>query len=198
MATMTSAAPAGKIDVSELEQYRLYLVKFAALQIRQKEVAEDLVQEVFLAAIKGADRFSGKSSVRTWLTSILLHKIADHRGRTGRETSIEALQDADGADSVEALFQANGRYASMPQEWQDPEGALTDRRFFETLEGCLARLSLTAARAFLLRELMGLSIAEICKEMGVSETNCSVLLHRARMGLRACLENRWFAPGQQR
>ena len=190
--------PAGKIDVSELEQHRPYLVKFAALQIRQREVAEDLVQEVFLAAINGADRFSGRSSVRTWLTSILLHKIADHRGKAGRETSIDALQEADGADSVEALFQANGRYVSMPQEWRDPEDALTDRRFFETLEGCLARLSGTAARTFLLRELMGLSIAEICKEMDVSATNCSVLLHRARMGLRVCLENRWFERGQQR
>jgi RNA polymerase sigma-70 factor, ECF subfamily len=198
MATMKSAAPAGKIDVSELEQHRPYLVKFAALQIRRKEVAEDLVQEVFLAAIKGADRFSGKSSVRTWLTSILLHKISDHRGRAGRETSIEALQEADGEDSVEALFQASGRYVSTPQEWRNPEDALIDRRFFETLEGCLARLSGTAARAFLLRELMGLSIAEICKEMDVSETNCSVLLHRARMGLRACLEYRWFAPGHPR
>lgn len=198
MAPMTGAIPATTIDVSELEQYRPYLVKFAALQIRQKEVAEDLVQEVFLAAINAADRFSGKSSVRTWLTSILLHKIADHRGRAGRETSIQALEESDGADSVEALFQANGRYVSMPQEWRNPEEALTDRRFFETLEGCLTRLSATAARVFLLRELMGLSIAEICKEMGVSQTNCSVLLHRARMGLRACLETRWFERGLER
>jgi RNA polymerase sigma-70 factor (ECF subfamily) len=195
---MTSAMPAGKIDLSELEQYRPYLVKFAALQIRQKEVAEDLIQEVFLAAIDGADRFSGKSSVRTWLTGILLHKIADHRGAAGRETSIQALEEIDGADGVEALFQANGRYVSMPQEWRNPEEALTDRRFFETLEGCLTRLSATAARVFLLRELMGLSIEEICKEMAVSQTNCSVLLHRARMGLRACLESRWFGQEQPR
>jgi RNA polymerase sigma-70 factor, ECF subfamily len=195
---MTSAMPAAKVEISELEQHRPYLVKFAALQIRQKEVAEDLVQEVFLAAINAADRFSGRSSVRTWLTSILLHKIADHRGRAGRETSIQALEERDGADSVEALFQANGRYVSTPQEWRNPEEALTDRRFFDTLEGCLTRLSATASRVFLLRELMGMSITEICKEMGVSETNCSVLLHRARMGLRACLETRWFERGRQR
>jgi RNA polymerase sigma-70 factor, ECF subfamily len=194
---MTHAKPAGRIDVSELEQHRPYLLKFAALQIRRKEVAEDLVQEVFLAAINAADRFAGKSSVRTWLTSILLHKISDHRGKVGRETSIEALQEADGADGVEALFQANGSYVCLPQEWRNPEDSLTDRRFFETLEGCVARLSETAGRAFLLRELMGLSIAEICKEMGLSETNCSVLLHRARMGLRACLEKRWFAREDQ-
>lgn len=195
---MTRAAPAGMIDVSELDQYRPYLLKFATLQIRQKEVAEDLVQEVFLAAVNGADRFYGKSSVRTWLTSILLHKIADHRGKAARETSIEALQEAEGADSVEALFQANGRYVRMPQDWRNPEDSLTDRRFFETLEGCLARLSETGARAFLLRELMGLSIEEICKEMGLTTTNCSVLLHRARMRLRGCLEDRWFASENER
>ena len=191
---MTRANPAAAtIDVAELEQHRIYLLKFAGLQIRQKEVAEDLVQEVFLAAVKGADHFAGKSSIRTWLTSILLHKISDHRGKAGRETSIEAMQETDGADSVEALFRANGSYAEMPQDWRNPEEALTDRRFFETLEGCVARLSQTAGRVFLLRELMGLSIAEICKEMAITETNCSVLLHRARMGLRGCLELRWFS-----
>jgi RNA polymerase sigma-70 factor (ECF subfamily) len=189
---------APKIDLSQLDGYRPYLLKFAMLQLRRKDAAEDLVQDVFVAALKGADGFAGRSSVRTWLTSILVHKIADYRVKAGRETSLEAGQEEDGADSVEALFQANGGYVDMPQEWRNPEEALTDRRFFEVLEGCLAGPSQRDARVFLLRELMGLSVEEICKDTGLTPTNCSVILHRVRMRLRACLEVRWFAGAREK
>jgi RNA polymerase sigma-70 factor (ECF subfamily) len=188
---------AQKILPSELAGHRPYLLKFAVLQVRQKDVAEDLVQEVLLAALKGVDGFSGKSSARTWLTSILLNKIADHRRRAGREVSLEAQQEAQGADSIEAMFQPNGSYASMPLEWRSPEESLTDKRFLEALESCLGRLSEVGGRVFLLRELMGLSVEEICKELGISATNCSVLLHRGRMRLRSCLEDGWFKTRQK-
>ena len=184
---------APSIKPSELAQHRPYLLKFALLQLRHRDAAEDVVQEALLAALKGAPGFAGRSSVRTWLTSILLHKIADYMARTGRETSLEARAEEDGADSVEALFRANGACVSMPIEWRNPEDALADRGFFEVLEGCLAGLSARDARAFLLRELMGLSIQEVCQETGITAANCSVILHRARMRLRACLEARWFA-----
>jgi RNA polymerase sigma-70 factor (ECF subfamily) len=182
-----------KIDLAELNEHRPYLLKFAMLQVRDTHLAEELVQDAFLAALTAAERFAGGSSVRTWLTSILLHKIADHRRKAGREISIEAHQGENGSDGIEALFQENGRYVEMPELWRTPEQALTERRFFEVLEHCIQGLSETAARVFLLRELMGLGIQEICNELSVSATNCSVHLHRARMRLRACLEKRWFA-----
>lgn len=187
-----------KIAPSDLAEHRPYLLKFAVLQVGQKEVAEDLVQEVLLAAVKGADGFSGRASIRTWLTAILLNKIADHRRLAAREVSIEAQQEALGADSIEAMFRANGSYVSMPLEWRNPEDSLTDKRFFEALEACLGRLSGIGRQVFLLRELMGLSVEEICKELGVSATNCSVLLHRGRMRLRSCLEDGWFGKQQKR
>lgn len=189
--TLASAAPG--MDPAELGRHRPYLLKFALLQIRDKDAAEDVVQEVLLAALKGAQRFAGKSSVRTWLTSILLRKIMDHRARTGREVSLDARAEQDGAESVEALFRANGSYLSMPREWGNPAEALADRRFLEALEACLRGLSERDARTFLLRELMGLSIQEICDETGVSSTNCSVILHRVRLRLRDCVEARWLA-----
>jgi RNA polymerase sigma-70 factor (ECF subfamily) len=189
--------PAPKI-LAELEEHRPYLLKFAALQLRQRELAEDLVQEVFLSALKGADGFSGRSSVRTWLTSILLNKIADHHRKAGREVSMDALAEADGEDGIDALFRRNGYYANMPQAWRNPEDSLTDQRFYEALEACVARLSAAAGRAFLLRELMGFSVEEICKELQVSTSNCHVLLHRARLRLRACLEERWFATERRK
>lgn len=178
---------------TELEGHRPYLLKFAALQLRQKGAAEDLVQEVFLSALKGADGFLGRSSVRTWLTRILLNKIADYHRTAGREVSIDALPDADGEDGIDALFRANGQYVHMPQAWRNPEESLIDRRFRDMLEAGLAQLSANARHAFLLRELMGLSVAEVCSQLQISTTNCHVLLHRARMRLRAYLEERWFA-----
>lgn len=186
-----------KLTSSDLAEHRPFLLKFAVLQVGRREVAEDLVQEVLLAAMKGADGFSGRASVRTWLTAILLNKVADHRRQAGREVSLEAQQEALGADSIEAIFRANGSYASMPQEWRNPEESLTDKRFSEALEACLGRLSEVGKQVFLLRELMGLSIEEICKELGLTATNCSVLLHRGRMRLRGCLEDGWFAERQK-
>lgn len=188
-----SQPPKPAIDPSDLDEHRPYLVKYAMLQLMDKDVAEDLVQETFLAALTAAGRFSGGSSVRTWLTAILIHKMGDHRRRAGREISIDAIAENEGVDDIESLFQANGRYVEMPKSWGNPEAALTERRFFEALELCVQGLTTAAAQAFLLRELMGFEIDDICKEINVSATNCSVLLYRARMRLRACLETRWFA-----
>ncbi len=178
----------------ELDKYRPYLFKFAMLQIRDIDTVEDLVQETMVAALAAADRFSGSSSVQTWLTSILIHKMVDFRRKSGRQqaVSIDAIEENGGADLVDALFKENGRYVDMPKEWGDPEEALRQRRFLEALEVCIQSLSKTAARAFLLREMMGFSTEEICSELRVSATNCSVLLYRARMRLRACLEEGWL------
>lgn len=187
-----------KLQPSDLAEHRPYLLKFALLQLGLKDVAEDLVQEALLAAVKGVEGFSGRSSVRTWLTAILLNKISDYRRLAAREVSIEAQEEALGADSIEAMFRANGRYASMPLEWRNPEDALTDQRFYEALEACLARLSEVGKRVFLLREMMGMSVEEICRQLGLTATNCSVLLHRGRMRLRACLENGWFEKQPER
>jgi RNA polymerase sigma-70 factor (ECF subfamily) len=184
----------------EFEGYRRYLFKFAMLQIRDQDAVEDLVQETMVAALTAADGFSGKSSVRTWLTSILIHKIIDLRRKAGRQhsISIDALQEDGGAESVEALFKESGRYVELPRDWGDPEKALSQRRFFEVLEACVQGLSETAARVFLLREMMGFSTEEICRELSVSSTNCSVLLYRARMRLRTCMDQRWIAADETR
>lgn len=188
---------AASIVVTGIIEHRPHLVRFAAARLRQKEVVEDVVQEVFLSALKGADGFAGRSSVRTWLTGNLRNKIADHHRKSAREVSIDALAEAAGVDGIDALFRENGHYVHMPQSWRNPEESLTDQRFCGVLEAGLGRLSANAGRAFLLRELMGFSVAEICKEMQVSTTNCHVLLHRARLRLRAYLEARWFAEADR-
>ena len=166
-------------------------MRFALLQVRDRAATEDLVQETMLAALSASERFTGGSSVRTWLTGILRHKIIDLFRKSGREQSIDAFADDSGTDDIDAMFR-DGRYVQTPVDWGDPERLLTERRFMEALERCVQGLPLAASQAFLMREIMGFETEDICKELGVSTTNCWVLLHRARMRLRACLEQSWF------
>ena len=178
----------------ELERHRSYLLRFALLQLRDRTAAEDAVQDTILAAIQGASGFAGQSSVRTWLVGILKHKIIDSIRKTAREQTLER-SDGDGAEDLDAFFSDDGHFAEPPGDWATPERSLEERRFFEALERCLQALPGKTASAFTMRELMGLETEEICKELGISTSNCWVMLHRARLSLRACLERTWFLPG---
>jgi RNA polymerase sigma-70 factor (ECF subfamily) len=166
-------------------------LRFALLRLRDRSAAEDAVQEALLAAIQGAGRFAGQSSVRTWLVGILKHKIVDSIRKSAREPISEFSGEA-GAEDLDAYFETDGHFIDPPEAWEDPERALEERRFFEALERCLASLPKATASAFTLRELMGLDTEEICKELGISASNCWVMLYRARMNLRTCLERTWF------
>lgn len=192
-----SATP---LDPSAPEAHRGYLLRFALLQLRDPQLAEDAVQETLLAALGGRGGFEGRSSLRTWLTGILKHKIADIQRRQARELPLaDALggEDERGDDQLDALFRPDAHWAFPPRDWGDPERSLENRRFWEAFELCAKALSANAARVFMLREVQGLSTEEICKDLGITPTNCWVLLHRARMALRLCLEEKWFA-GEER
>jgi RNA polymerase sigma-70 factor (ECF subfamily) len=177
----------------ELERHRPYLLRFALLQLRDRSAAEDAVQETLLAAIQGASRFAGQSSVRTWLVGILKHKIVDSMRKASREQPIESLEDR--GEDLDPFFADDGHFAEIPQQWANPERSLEERGFFDALERCLQSLPRNTARAFTMREVLGLETDEICKELRISTSNCWVMLYRARMSLRACLERTWFLPG---
>jgi len=184
-----------KLDYATLGQHRSYLMRYALLQLRDATAAEDAVQETLLAGVEGAARFSGKSSVKTWLTGILKHKIIDHVRRESREVPLN--EDADGAErsdaeAVDALFVADGHWRTPPADWANPDRALENKKFLEVLEMCAKLMPARMARVFALREVMELSTEEICKELGITATNCWVILHRARLSLRECLETKWF------
>jgi RNA polymerase sigma-70 factor (ECF subfamily) len=184
--------------MQEFETHRRALYKFAMVQLRNETYAEDCVQEALAAAIQGAGRFAGGSSVRTWLIGILKHKILDHFRRASREESLTVPDEELSLDDFDALFKEDGHHATPPGAWANPEQALTQREFFEVLERCMSGLPRNTARVFELREMMGLRIDEICAELEITPTNCSVLMYRARMSLRECLEQRWFAPARGR
>jgi RNA polymerase sigma-70 factor, ECF subfamily len=93
----------------------------------------------------------------------------------------------------DALFNERGHWHEHPSAWEDPDGALHQKQFLAALEACLAGLPKRTSQVFLMREHLGLETAEICKELGLTSTHCWVLLYRARMALRLCLEKNWFA-----
>lgn len=168
------------------------LYRFALLRLRSPELAENAVQETFLAALAARDSFSGRSSERTWLVGILKRKVVDHFRKAGREVPTD---DAEGAasDPGEELFDPKGRWRVPPARWGDRPGAELERaEFWAALSRCIQGLPERQARVFCLRELDELPGDEVCKVLGVSASNLWVLMHRARAGLRRCLELSWF------
>jgi len=180
--------------VAELETHRRYLLRVAQLQLRDGDLAEDVVQDTLLAALKARDGFTGRSTVKTWLTGILKHKIVDAiRQRQRQPLVMAALEDETDLDDFDPLFKDNGAWAAPPAEWGDPENALNRRQFFDVMEVCLEKLPPNTARVFIMREVMDLTTEEICKELSITANNLWVILYRARMALRLCLEQNWFA-----
>ena len=190
----SSRADALGVSPGEVEQFRGYLMRYALLQLRDQTSAEDVVQETLLAAVEGGDRFSGKSTVKTWLTGILKHKIIDQVRRQSREQPLLQGEDDERseADVIDGLFKADGHWQNFPANWGDPGNALENKRFWETFEACARLMPVKTARVFMMREVMELSTEEICKELDITATNCWVMLHRARLSLRECLETKWF------
>ena len=166
---------------AQIPTHRAYLLRVAMLQLRNNEAAEDVVQDTLIAALQGAAGFSGRSSVKTWLTGILKHKIVDAIRRKTREPAFSQLDD----DS--------GHWENPPADWGNPENDLSRQQFFDIMQFCLEKLPPNTARVFMMREVMELDGDEICKELTITSTNLWVILYRARMALRQCLEQHWFA-----
>ena len=193
----TPATSSASNPGTEIEQHRTYLLRYASLQLRDAGAAEDAVQDTLIAALEGWDRFGGKSSVKTWLTGILKHKIIDHIRRQSREQPLVSADSGQSeAEAVDALFLEDGHWRQPPSHWGDPDKALENKAFMAVFEQCARNMPAKTARAFMMREVMELSTEDICKELNVSTTNCWVILHRARLNLRECLEMRWFGKQQ--
>ena len=178
---------------NELDSHRRYLLRVARLQLRDPDLAEDVVQDTMLAALKARDGYTGASTVKTWITGILKHKIVDAiRARQRAPVAMAELDDEADVDDFDALFKANGAWADKPADWGNPEASLSRQQFFDVLETCLTVLPAKTARVFVMREVMELGTEEVCKELAITPNNLWVILYRARMALRLCLEKSWF------
>lgn len=173
---------------------RAEMLRFATLQLRDASMAEDAVQEALIAAHTAKNRFEGRAQMKTWVFSILRNKIIDIiRERTRRPT--QSMTHEDGSDDeLNELFDENGywRKEDKPSDWGQPELAFSNDQFWQVFDICLNAMKENIARVFMMREIMGLDTAEICAELAISESNCWVILHRARARLRLCLEDKWI------
>ncbi len=167
------------------------LYRFALLRVRKPETAEDLVQDTLLAAVKAVDNFTGRSSERSWLVGILKHKIADHFRKHGRETPFTDMEFL--SDEMSHKFEDGfWNHDLGPKDWQEDEAVTFSGEFWQTMRDCMKKLPPRVANAFMMREMDDAGTPEICETLGISQSNLWVMLHRARMALRECLEMNWF------
>jgi RNA polymerase sigma-70 factor (ECF subfamily) len=168
------------------------LYRYAWFRLQDAALAEDLVQETLLAALQSQDGFAGRSSERTWLTSILKNKLIDHLRKYSREQPFAG--DTDTHDEIDTLFEDDSwnHWKVPPSVWDNPSAALEQRQFWEVFTLCMGGLPERQAQTFVLCELEGMDGAEACKVLGMTTSNVWVMLHRARLRLRDCLEKQWF------
>ena len=197
---ITKQSPATSDAERWVDDYGDYLFKFALARLRDETRAEDAVQETFLAALKGIRPFQGRSAEKTWLTGILKNKVYDYFRESAREmsfTDLEFYDDEEGDRFVtEGLGSGGWIHSQAPQEWTSMGDSLDNDLFWKTYRDCAGRLPERVSTVFNLRELDGLETKELCVMLNISESNLWVMLHRARMALRRCLEINWF--GEQK
>lgn len=167
-----------------------YLRKFALLQLRDESIANEVVQETCLAAILNGQTFRGESDLKTWLVAILKNKIIDHLRVESRKVSFSSNDFEE--DDFAGLFNHRGRWneEDRPSNWGNPHEVLEQKRFWEIFELCMTALPDKLARIFSMTEFLEMPSKEICKELGITPSNYWVIMHRARMQLRVCLEKR--------
>ncbi len=178
---------------NQLVEHRVYLLRYAQLQLRNQAWAEDAVSETLLAALSKPQSFGNRSQLKTWLIGILKHKVIDLIRCNTREMAMADAESGNDGDELDKLaFKADGHFMEQPASWGDPHQNLQQYQFFAVLDACMERLPPALGRLFLMREWLELSSQEICKELSLTPTNLYVQLHRARLRLQQCLNMNWF------
>ncbi|MFW5432564.1 MAG: sigma-70 family RNA polymerase sigma factor [Methylophilaceae bacterium] len=177
-----------------LNEHGDYLYRFALARLRDPHLAEDVVQETFVAVIKN-NNFAKQSAPRTWLTGILKHKIIDVMRKSAREITVSDFT-SDPDTNMDDFFDETGHWADKPQSWDMPENALEQKQFLIVLQSCLDKIPNKLSTLFMMRDIHETDNEEICKELNITATNAWVMLYRARMGIRKCLEINWIGTNR--
>lgn len=180
-----------------VDEYGDRLFRYALVRLRDEAAAEDLVQETLLSAIQSIDSYSGRSTELTWLTGILKHKIIDHYRKhkkvvqiTDEDTDLSVLDHFfERPDAPDSHWAKSMRPMDLGQT---PDQVVENDEFWEVMNSCLAALPERIAMVFTLREVDGLTSDEVCEALSLSPGNFWVIMHRARMQLRRCIEIKWF------
>ena len=174
------------------------MLRLARLHVPNHAVAEEVVQDTWLAMLHGLPRFEGRSTLRTWVFSILLNQARTRGARERRVLPFAALRDrfeerrGEPAVPPERFQGRNGErpgwWAAPPGRWADPHEQLETREAHAVVQAAIASLPVRQREVIVLRDVLGLDAEEVCSVMGVSDGNQRVLLHRARAKVRAALE----------
>jgi RNA polymerase sigma-70 factor (ECF subfamily) len=187
--------PLRSVDpASWVDEHGDTLYRYALVRVRTPQVAQDLVQETFLGAIRSLDKFAGRSSERSWLFGILKNKIVDYYRKIGSEVSFTDLEFCGGDFAEKFAPEGDWIHVDGPTKWEPGvDEVVGQSEFWQTMRACLGKLPQRVADVFMLREMDDLSSKDICARLSISERNLWVMLHRARMALRECLERNWFS-----
>ena len=187
---------------AELPALRQRLLRQARLAVHDSAHAEDLVQDTLIAVVQQWPAFRGDAALSTWAISILRHKVADwYRSPPARREVQMPDGEGDATDAALAdQFDESGHWREAVPAWQQPDNQAERKQMMRTLDTCLSCLPAQTRRVFMMREWLGLESDEIREQLGLSADNVRTILHRARLSLRACMQQRWFAesPGQQK
>jgi len=168
------------------------LWRYAIARVRDTHVAEELIQAALVAALESHAGFRGESTERTWLMSILRHKIADHgRARQRERTLREPASAAAASLARDDRYNEHGGWLNLPAAWsRSLTRSLESDDFWREFEACLGLLPAGVAEAFILREVRGIDAPIACAELRITPENLWVRMHRAREMLRKCLSGK--------
>lgn len=182
-----------------VRRYSPMLLRLARMYVPTDALAEDVVQETWVAVVRGLERFEGRSSFKTWLFRILVNRaktrgVREHRSIPFASVSGAADEDGDEGPTVDpARFTSEGAWTSAPADWRDdPEVALDSAETLRVARAAIDELPERQKIVITLRDLEGLSSDEVRNVLDLTETNQRVLLHRARTKVRKALED-WIA-----
>jgi RNA polymerase sigma-70 factor (ECF subfamily) len=197
---MSQQGPDNQLEPEKwIERYSDILFNYTFSRINKREVAEDLVQETFLSALKGRDSYLGNASEKTWLISILKRKIIDYYRKKSTQNELNIFDKDAKDDFMNHFFDGdggqNGHWTekASPQEWKkDLQPGVESDEFNSILKNCLGKMPEKWSAVFVLKNMEDMTAEEICKELGITSSNYWVLMHRAKLQLRECMETNWF------
>lgn len=198
---MTDILPNHPLSPKFLDEVYQTMLGFATNQLGNEQHAKDVVQDTLVNVLKYADKFEGKSTFKSWVFAILKNKIADFIRQNHKYIALSEMKDDEQSDEafLELLFDEAGHWHdsknalhAFDDSWCNPEKTAEQTDFWQVLELCLTNLPQEQARAFLMKEYIGLDTQEICQELSISTQNFYVLMHRARLRLQTCLCIKWF------
>lgn len=173
------------------------LIRMAMGHVADREVAEEVVQDTWMAVIEGLDRFEGRSSLRTWIFGIMIHKAKDRGIREKRHVNFSSFESVDdeGDEAVDpSRFHQSGEWtghwAFPPQPWDDqtPEKLMASQQAVSAMQKSIEALPKNLKEALILRDVEGIEAKEVCELLKITETNLYVRLHRARERVRQAVE----------